>query len=318
MQSYYKLLPTNADYVAIASIARDCIARMRNGAKRYHDIVEEINAVLSELYDGGGSRISEASLRTFMNRDYIQRIHSNNITLQVIYDFLRHKYETFDNDIKSVIIAKWDIFTARSLRDTESEDKARLDTVRSLCALFSKWALVNERDVERLAEKICNEYILVRKSYLDEELIVKSILTISFDQEAKILFARLIHTDQHAVGRTSLGFVLPVVRNIYCLMPIEEGEGLDIIALKIPIQHDFEKMLGFQITMNTDRKLISARVFVERNNEEWAEAPARFYLKDIDKYPSIKELILKKVPLLDDKTAPTIPDIPLTDIMLFR
>jgi hypothetical protein len=99
--------------------------------------------------------------------------------------------------------------------------------------------------------------------------------------------------------------LIPMVSNVYAILDVEYGEGLEFIALRNPIQWHFHKMMGFMTSMNMDRNILSARIFIERDGEIWDGVSPRFTregMKD-NKY------IMDRLTLLDEGKALGIPDI---------
>jgi hypothetical protein len=94
-------------------------------------------------------------------------------------------------------------------------------------------------------------------------------------------------------------------------MNIENGEGIEIFALKEPIQQNFFTILGFHLSMNIDRKLISSRVFLERESTKWESVPARFYLSELPTDDPTYSLVIQRIHLLDEVQSLTLPDISL-------
>jgi hypothetical protein len=86
----------------------------------------------------------------------------------------------------------------------------------------------------------------------------------------------------------------------------EDSEALEIIALRDPVQKQYVKMMGFMQSINADRKVLSARVFIEREDDVWASLKPRFRLCALDPWPERKEMLIQ---LLDQGTALTIPDV---------
>jgi hypothetical protein len=150
---------------------------------------------------------------------------------------------------------------------------------------------------------------MLRKSVHNKDVIVKSAITITIDPYDHAVEVRHVHADRQGVPRLSDGIVVPVKSNFYCVMQIETGQGMEILALKEPVQDKFQRLMGFLLSFNIDRKLLSARVFLERMTKEWEEAPARFAVDALERFsPSLRDHIKPKLALLDHGTAQTLSD----------
>jgi hypothetical protein len=157
--------------------------------------------------------------------------------------------------------------------------------------------------------KIAAQYVVLRKSVRDPHQIVKSQLSIKLSPDKKILSATHRHFDRQGVARQSTGFVIGVVRNLHVFLQVEDGEGIEVISLREPVQTRFLKMMGFMQSINIDRQILSARIFIEREDDGWLKLKHRFVLSDLDHNPDRQRLVAA---LLDNGPCLTIPDVHLT------
>jgi len=304
MASRYDLLPATANHVEIYRICRQCIQQMHDHGSSYPKIAAEVTRYADGAYIGG------PSLKTFMAREESKRINSKNNTLAAIYNYLSNEFNNLEPEIKGIIQIKWHVFNPGALSKDSDEKQIKDNLCHTISRLFREWVNTSEKDISRIRSKISGEYIMLRKSVIKQDMIVKSRIIIGDDGDKDTISIKHIHMDRAGVLRVSEGFVMPIVRNVYCIMEVEGGEGLDILVLKDPIQQKFVRMYGFCGSMNLNRKLLWAKTFLERDNEIWRSAPARFNIPDICKYPLLKDVFgPKELALLDKGTCPTLPEI---------
>jgi len=98
-------------------------------------------------------------------------------------------------------------------------------------------------------------------------------------------------------------------------MQIENGEGLEIIAIKEPIQQNFKRMIGFLVSMNIDRKMLISHIFLERTNENWDSVPPRFNISEIQPDTLLGRVVGNRVSLLDECTSKTLRDEIIDDVL---
>jgi hypothetical protein len=181
---------------------------------------------------------------------------------------------------------------------------------RSLGLMFKNWLKVSDHAVNKLSAKMfgdfSGDYVLLRKSVVDPDVVVKSRLRIDRASGRHPLpRVRHFHHDRQAVERVSTGVLIPMVSNVYAILEVEYGEGLEFIALRNPIQWRFHKMMGFMTSMNMDRNILSARICIERDGRMWDGVSPRFTrdgMKD-NKY------ITERLALLDEGTSLGILDV---------
>ena len=163
MASRYKLLPTNANYVEIARICRECIRQMRREGLSYEAIVQKINTHnLKEM--GRAESVTLAALKTFMSRDSVGRLNANNITIELIYNYLMDKFDILGDHVKSLMMAEWSIFNPGGRDLDANNSQARSIIAHSISSLMYKWANTSEHEISRIRSKISGKYVMLRKS----------------------------------------------------------------------------------------------------------------------------------------------------------
>jgi hypothetical protein len=314
MASLYRLLPAGANHIAIARICRQCIQAMSDGGLSYPQIVEKLLAHANRDRLPPQPRITSitpASLKTFMARADLKRINTNNLTIEVIYNFLTDEWRNLGVEISAIIMEQWDVFNP----GVPTTDAIAHDIPSALAGLFMKWNDTHDSQLRALRNKLSGTYVMLRKSVNEPDVVVKSTIVIGHSNNHDFLNIRHIHVDRQGVERVSEGFIAPIVKNMYGIMRIERGDGLEILAIKEPIQHNFQRLLGILLSMNIDRKILSALIFLERASDIWNSAPPRFPLSELSKYPPLREVIGNKYRLLDDGTCTTLSDISLDLVM---
>lgn len=304
------------DHASVAKIVRDCIINMHgkmdaDGKKVTYAVIARLITKHAAKKFSGSATVTGDAIKTFVNRGYNQRINSNNQTLRYMHDFFTNSLNLLDDEIKAIIVdtINWSILVGNGFEKHHDDDRQMNNAARLSARAFYSWFRFNEKESSRIFSKFANKYVVFRKSVENENLIIKSSLIIGLDEQKKALTATHIHLDRHGVVRQSTGFVMCIVRNIYIILQVEDGDGLELLALREPIQKDFVKMMGFMMSINTDRKILSARIFLERTDEIWEKINPRFKIDALNEYPDRKELIKA---LLDEKTALTMPKAILT------
>lgn len=302
-------IPENADLVKIAVACRAIIREMRKQGRSFEAIAQEITLQ--------SAPVSVSALQTFLQRDEGTRVNKANETFRAVYNYIRKSRHTQSPAVRAKITELWHLLSGNSPESEYTDENQKSFVNITTAGLFANWLHISGLEVLRVYTKLVGRYIMLRKSIRDENLIVRSLVTIEFIENEKqygagALLATHKHYDVYMRPRVSKGFLLPVVRNIYFLMNVEDGEGLEFIALKEPVQSDFKRMLGFITTMNTDRKLLSSHVCLERETENWSEFQSPRFSFD-DKCPNWlaneKGEILS---LLDPKTSGVVPEIPFS------
>ncbi len=170
------------------------------------------------------------------------------------------------------------LYEKKSLRNGRywyPDDRRHVATIqaeveRAVGLRIQEWMHVSDGEVRDLAERITGDFVMLRKSVRNPNEVVKSRLKITrFAGGSPLLVISHLHKDRQNVDRVSKGIITRVVRNIYAVPENREGEGIEMLALRDPVQELFEKLNGFLISMNMDRKILSARVCIERNSKRW-------------------------------------------------
>ena len=303
MISRFRLLPPGANFLGIAQVCRECVRKMRE-TRSYEQIVSEINNI------GQDRVLTVTALKTFLARESVKRFNNTNIPIETTYNFLLDQRDKLEPAAQAIIMSNWAMFSPGADDDDGDFGKNSLD--HAIPPLFCKWVDVSEKDVARLRTKLQGHYVMLRKSVVHESDIVKSEVMIGTDDDPSAINVRHVHVDRMKVERISDGFAVPIARQIYLLTKIEGSEGLDFVAVREPIQQRFQRLLGFLVSMNIDRKILCSRVYLERNTDAWKSVPGRFTRDDVNNNEVLKRLIGERIDkLLDKGTSPTIPDEPI-------
>src|SRR5262249_53010428 len=78
------------------------------------------------------------------------------------------------------------------------------------------------------------------------------------------------------------GLVFYLSNNFYLIGNTEQGKAINFIALREPINKDFNIMLGYTLTSNADRVLIAGRVVVIKDQTASENFIKRDYLTNFD------------------------------------
>jgi hypothetical protein len=299
------------DIHKVSMVAHACLGAMRkvNGAEvTYKEIAKRINDY-GKLVQNPAIAVTDESLKAFSNREAKARVHINNLTVKALYLYLTGTFHKLDQDVKRIMLRRenWTILNGQDVENQHDDPRFLANALSIAVATFYSWCRFGPNEISRAHSRFSRDYVLLRKSVNDPKVVVKSKLRIFIDPRDKS-FVEAIHThhDRHGVLRESRGFVTSVVRNLYIVMQVEDSEGLEIIALRDPVQKEYVKMMGFMQSINADRKILSARVFIEREDDVWASLKPRFRLCALDPWPERKEMLKQ---LLDPGTALTIPDV---------
>jgi hypothetical protein len=310
IQMAFDLLPSGADYVEIARICRLCMQNLHEHERlSYPRIAELINR-----YRGDYHQVAQTALKTFVLRGESSRVNANNKTLAAIYNYLVGQMPDLPAEVADIIRMNWGTLSPSDMSDASNEQNLNRALCQATAKLFCQWLKSSESDLSKLRLKLGGKYVLIRKSVTDQDLLVKSDLIIDASSDREVIKARHIHVDRTGVSRVSEGFVVPVVSNIYCILDVEDGQGLEIIALKEPIQQKWQRMYGFCWSMNFNRMIISAQVFLERDSEHSNDAPSRMRLSDPTSHPYVAYILDQRLhKQIDEGPCATIPDLDMDD-----
>jgi hypothetical protein len=330
MPHYFDSLPSETHFDGIIAAVRDIIGVLHGTEKMtYVAISNMARRALSRT-------LSPTAIKVFLSSKSA-RFHKDTPTLSILYDLIRTDYQSFPDAARARTVFHWNTLVPRKINDID-DDAFQNETEKSLSYLLKTWLDVDDRDLHRLSDKLFGEYVgdyvMLRKSvhspvpihenahgHVDNSVtqdsnqhIVKSLLKITHRDgiDKGFLKIRHYHHDRQGILRVSSGFFFPLSTNIYSIMKIEDGEGLELLALRNPIQKQFEKMMGFLISMNMDRNILSGRIFIERDSELWQDIPPRFKVSEINDKPQMRK-ILNNLRLLEEGPALILPDIQIND-----
>lgn len=303
MPNHFAALPPSTEMAPICAAVRSIIQDLHdNGKRTYGEISKAATDLLSR------PPLPAAAIKVFLEKE-TTRVNANNRAVPILYDYIRSGFQNFPASTRDRVLQHWSTLVPGGANGTGTLSVEN-EVERSLGVLFKTWLKLSDQEINKLSAKMFGEfsgdYVLLRKSVRDPNVVVKSRLRIDRahgrDAVPKV---RHYHHDRLGVERLSTGVFLPLVSNVYGILEVENGEGLEIIALRNPIQWAFQKMMGFLISMNMDRNILSARVFIERDCTSWNRLSPRFTVDDIKDDAKM----LDKLQLLDEGTSNTIPDI---------
>jgi hypothetical protein len=298
-------LPDDADLLAIAFGVRDVILALlksKEGSKSvnsYEELEEDVSR-------STGSRANATAIRVFLRRVEDKRAPTrNNATLAALFDYILLNKPEFTPDIKTKISALERVATSSGMRPT---------FVDSLANQFRDWLGTSPRDVSELLEKLIGtedvvdkkvEYAVLRWSAKEDWMIKSSLWISGGSGDLNTVTAVHRHTDRGGVVRESIGGFIPVEGNIYGILKVEEGAGLDIFTLRNPVQKQFQRMVGFLCSIDVDRNLYCANIVIEKSNENWRKVGARFCLNDLEE-PQ-KSFVQKRIEFLNSNSTFQLP-----------
>jgi hypothetical protein len=302
MPNHFSGLPRTADKQAIYAAVREIIWDLHHTAKQtYPEISKAATTLLAR------PALKPSTIKVLLEKQST-RVNINNQALPVLYDYIRSGFQDFPASARAKVLQHWTTLVPDGA-DEPGASSIESEIERSLGTIFKSWLKISDQEINKLSAKMfgdfSGDYVLLRKSAREANLIVKSTLKIDRARGRSVLpKVRHTHIDRQGIVRTSTGILLPIVSNVYGVLEVENGEGLEYIALRNPLQWNFNKMMGFLISMNMERIILSARVFIERDGSMWDGLGSRFSVDDIIG----NEYIADKLRLLDIGTALTIPD----------
>jgi hypothetical protein len=293
MPRYFENLPGSHDRAAAVVAVHELLSIIHKSGKSYQEVADEAQLMT-------GVELTVGSIRAFASRPPPSRVNSSNVCAQTLYDYIRSNREKFSAPVREAINARW-----AALVPEDPHGQVPQEIEFALGRRLQDWLYISGADVRRFDAKMSGRYVMLRKSVHSGQTIVKSLLEIrrtgGKEEQLHIVHS---HRDRHNVERVSKGFVFSLVRMTYCVLRVEHGEGMEFLVLREPIQRDFEKMMGFLISMNMDRSVIEARVCVERDTPPWSDLPWRFEVGDIPE----SSIVRHRLALLDAGPAQMLPD----------
>lgn len=280
MSNAYDELSTSIDRTEVAASVREIIESLKDERGfSFNKLAKQVSATVN-------LQISEGAIRLFMADDQRKRVNAANTTLRALYNFIVDAYHHFPGATKKRYFAlrkKLGLFAPPAVDD----------------AVFAigthRWVHTSKANVERLAEKMTGQFVVIRRSTVNARYI-KSTLNIAFRRSKNhrnvnyYLMAEHHHIDRSLKLRTATGFAFPVVRNIYIPLLVEGHEGLEVIALRDPLQEHPHFFMGFMFGLNGNRNIYNSSVLLERltpqNQHVWDNISHRFARE----HPRLKDL----------------------------
>lgn len=121
-------------------------------------------------------------------------------------------------------------------------------------------------------KRITGKYYAYRTS-VQPNTIIKSYIEIAAVHSGLVVEFKHYHPDRYYgdlknnLARYSYGATFFVDRNIYMIGNTENGQGVDIFALRKPSSQDFRSITGYNLTTNLDGILLSARTILIKRPE---------------------------------------------------
>jgi hypothetical protein len=314
MTGFFDNLPDDHDVSAAGFAVRLIVETLNGCGETYEDIARRA----SQLHPEG--EIRATAVRAFVGRRGEKRFNRSSRTLAALFDFIRTDLETFPKPVRAVVDEHWSVLrTSRPVPKSQDAEQALEtpiggETTRQLGAQLRDWMEISTHSMNRLSERLCGDYVLLRKSIHSPNLIVKSVARVERLNHSLLVMTH-VHRDRQNVSRVSRGFVYPVARNIYCVLKIESGEGLEIMAFNEPIQAHFQKLRGFTTSIDMDRNILCARSVMERSNETLEKLGWRTPLDRLPADTPEALYLAERVNLLDVGTASALSEIMFSAVM---
>jgi hypothetical protein len=295
MSSYFDQLSPTADRVAIAKAIREIVIDLRK-TLTLTEIVDNVRRSSPSEY------ISENALKLFLYREVGKRINARNSIISALYDYIVIHFDGLPEPSRTTAIKYLQIIDPAGafLRAT---DRMHTSLLQSAAMIVRNWLLVEEKDIRDLAPHLSGKFILLRKSSVFPEYVLKSVLQLELNSEKGIIEGSHIFIDLMGHERTSQGFFLPVKDNLYGIFSVERKQAMELFGFSIPIQSakGIQKMTGFSMSVDMQRTILSARTLIESENPNWTDIPNRFSVKE----PFILEnsYVMERVRYLDQDTA---------------
>lgn len=210
--------------------------------------------------------ISEESLRQFLKRSEKTKIQRTNETLKALFNYIiKHgaKFPTVARDEMNYHYTVFEAVQERLSTTRDFDSGYRSATVYAYKVLQSILR-VPPLTAARTGHKIQGEYIAYRASTVRDR-VIRSLVTIAQVGPAATEsdgIWEFSHTqlNRYQEPRKSNGVVIPISNVLYLLGDVEEGEGLEVIALKEPDTHNFKMIKGFISSTSADRQPFVARI----------------------------------------------------------
>jgi len=301
---HFSSLPPTADKQKIFCAVRKIIHHLHHNENfAYADIAQRASELLSR------PQMKASLIKNFLDKKDTTRINVNNVALPMLYDYIRSGFQKFPTSTHDLVLEHWSTLVPDN-NEGVSSYFLESEMERSLGVILKSWLKISDDEIKKQSAKMFGDfsgnYVLLRKSALYPDVIVRSVLKIDRASGRHALpRIRHLHYDRTGRQRISNGILLPMVANVYGVLKVENGEGLEFFALRNPIQWDFQKMLGFFTSMNMDRTILSSRIFIEREKSLWDGVNYRFTADDVKDRPAI----VNSLQFLDKEKCLTIPDI---------
>jgi hypothetical protein len=305
------------DHSQLANIYREALRILlrstedKTGRTTYKKIADRMN-----VYNDTGARpdltTTPDAIKNFNIRTGNQRYNANNKTLEALHHFFANNVEKFSDEIRTLLLAErnWDVINGRSIANKWDDPRRSVESLRYAHASFKAWFKVGDVQMARAITTFIGDYVMLRKSVISTDVFIKSDLTIEWVEEHDLLRVTNRHSDRQGVERVSVGFAIPLTNSSLCLiLQVEDAQALEQFTLRVPMQRHFKRLMGFASSVIFNGDPMSARVFIERVDDDWKALEHRFELDDV-KDPLRKEALEKLLDHEQDQsgTARTIPD----------
>lgn len=251
-------LPPDADLIGIAEAVQTILKKIRESGRTYAQILADIKAAQP---NEDQFELTEGALRAFSSRDRSVRFNRTNRTLGEVWAYIERERSSLAPEVRQNIASELNFLDRYS---ASSRYAAEVSTLNA----FGHWLGSASVYNEKMRDKFHGEYVIIRKSMSQPDLLIKSDLSIERIASAPdALLVCHTHIDRRARARISKGILVQTPGIINIILNIEYGEGVETLMLRDPVQRHFGLLTGFLNSMNIDRVVFSARVILLRKTD---------------------------------------------------
>ena len=288
MEKFYPDLE-KIDRAAVARIVRECVVSLRKSLRiTYDELANKItsfNESPREFVRVAGLRnvmVSGDAISAFCTRETHNRVNLKNKTFDALYVYLHERRHELPHPVQARLNEQWSVFVGTMPENTYNNDDHDRRLLQSLSLTTQELLHINKAEVAGTIAKFIGKYVMLRKSVSDPDVVIMSNLEIYVSENKDFIRVLHQHTDRHHQTSTSKGFLVRRPPNLYALMRVESDVGLELLALRDPVNDRFRRLLGFLMSMNVDRKLLDARVVIERRSDVFDKVRPRFRVSEIE------------------------------------
>lgn len=254
-----------------------------------HEVTELKNAcvlILEAVRRSGVSWVKlaeELSVAPETLTTFVQRSRSGTAshtrrseTLAAISAYVMRSCHALPPAAKAIFAQKIELFQSINVHFSDASSDVRLSDIQDEREVYE--ALVDygydavrtmlkipSANYEEDCQRLCGTYLAYRHSIYREHILVSAIEFRTRPHGRQWEF-RTAHWDRMRERKGSDGMVLPIHGNVYLSGDVERGQGLDIFVLRMPLQTEISKIIGFQITIDNDKRPLFSRTMLVRSN----------------------------------------------------